>query len=164
MMERAMFRFSIVIASGLFALPSFSASAQTQPTFALHLAVYISAPCGGADVTKPSDIANNREGLCFRNPPILTERDVETAELHRGSKKQPVIFLTFHEAAAMRELNETKANVGKRVGIVIDGRLMSSPEIPGPSRFLFIDAGLTDAQTTQLVTAFQKQSLVLPKH
>ncbi len=160
-----MLRCSIAaFASALFALLSFSAAAQTQPTFALHLSVYISAPCGGADVTKPSEVANNPTGLCFRKPPILTERDVESAEFHRGSKKQPEVFLTFHQDAAMRELNETKANIGKRVGIVLDGRLMSSPEIPGASRFLFIDAGLTDDQTRKLVSAFQRQSFVLPKH
>ena len=139
--------------------------AQAQPAGAhnVKLAVYISGPCGTAKAQKLPQTLDRGSGLCFQKTPLLTERDVETAELHHGSKGQAEIFLTFHKDAAMRELQETKSSIGSHVGIVLNGKLVSSPEISGASRFLFIDAGFTDAQAIDVVTAFNAQIAGTPK-
>jgi preprotein translocase subunit SecD len=143
----------------------FASVGQGQPAAArtVKLAVYISAACGTANAQKLPGAQGKNTGLCFQKAPLLTERDVESAELHHGSKGQVEVFLSFHKDAAMRELQETKANVGSRVGIVLNGKLVSSPEIPGASRFLFIDAGFTDAQASELVTAFNAQTAASAK-
>ena len=70
----------------------------------------------------------------------------------------PWYFLDFHSEAAMRELQVTMKNIGNRVGIVLNGRLVSAPKIPGGSRFLFIDAGFTQSQAEAVVDAFNTQA------
>jgi preprotein translocase subunit SecD len=56
----------------------------------------------------------------------------------------------------MRELQVSKQNVGGRVGIVLDGTLVAAPEIPGPSRLLFIDGKFTEARAREVAEAFNE--------
>jgi preprotein translocase subunit SecD len=79
---------------------------------------------------------------------------VESADVRHTAAGHPVVFLIFHSDAAMRELQVTMKNIGGRVGIVLNGRLVSAPKIPGGSRFLFLDAGFTQAQAEAIMNAF----------
>jgi hypothetical protein len=69
-----------------------------------------------------------------------------------------VVFLTFHEDAAVRELSVTRNNIGGRVGIVVNGQVAAAPTIAASSRFLYIDAGYTAKQAQALVDGFNRQA------
>jgi preprotein translocase subunit SecD len=122
------------------------------------LEVRMAAPCTSQTAGRPMKDPDGAGSICLDRTPFLTARDVESAEVHHNAAGHAVVFLTFHSEAAMRELQVTMKNIGNRVGIVLNGRLVSAPKIPGASRFLFIDAGFTQAQAETLVDAFNTQA------
>ena len=107
------------------------------------LRVFVVVPCG-------SRAAQKVEGGCLDKQPFLTQADVEYAEVHKGSKGQPIVFVTFRHDAAVRELNVTKQNIGNRVAIQVNGRIVATPLIPGASRQLFIEGGFTEAEAERV--------------
>jgi len=137
----------------LLALP-FVVSAQNGPpvTLAVHLLVDCSSDGAGQHIRLPGMEASR----CLDRTPFLTQKDVASAELHTNSKGHPTIFLTFHEDAAIRELDITRRNVGNRVAIVVNGRVVAAPEVASSSRLLYIDGNYTDKQAQSLVSAFNK--------
>src|SRR5271157_635415 len=94
--------------------------------------------------------------LCLDRQPFLTQDDVQSAEIQPSPKGHPMVFLTFHEDAAIRELQITKKNIGNRVGIVMNGRVVDTPLIAAASRLLYIDAGFTQQQAEAVVSAFNR--------
>lgn len=122
------------------------------------LEVRLVAPCTSHAAGRPMKDPDGAGSICLDHTPFLATRDVESAEVHHTSAGHPVVFLVFHSDAAMRELQVTMKNIGGRVGIVLNGRLVSAPKIPGGSRFLFIDAGFTQAQAEAMVDAFNTQA------
>lgn len=122
------------------------------------LEIRLAAPCTSKTAGRPMKDPDGAGSICLERTPFLTARDVESAEVHHNAAGHPVVFLVFHSEAAMRELQVTMKNFGNRVGIVLNGRLVSAPRIPGGSRFLFIDAGFTQAQAKALVETFNTQS------
>jgi preprotein translocase subunit SecD len=121
------------------------------------LDVRLAAPCTSKTAGKPMKDPDGAGPICLERTPFLTTRDVESAEVHHNAAGHPVVFLVFHSEAAMRELQVTMKNIGNRVGIVLNGRLVSAPKIPGGSRFLFVDGGFTQAQAEAIVNAFNTQ-------
>jgi preprotein translocase subunit SecD len=121
------------------------------------LEVSLVTPCTGHTAGRPMKDPDGAGSICLDRTPFLTTRDVESAEVHHNAAGHATVFLVFHSDAAMRELQITMKNVGGRVGIVLNGRLVSAPKIPGGSRFLFIDAGFTQAQAAAIVDAFNTQ-------
>lgn len=95
---------------------------------------------------------------CLDAPPFLTERDVRSAEVRQNSKGHQMVFLTFQERAAIRELDITLKNTGHRVAILVNGRVAAAPEISTGSRFLYIDGGYTQKQAGELAAAFNRQA------
>ena len=122
------------------------------------LEVRLVVPCSSHDAGKPVKDPDAASSVCLDRTPFLTDRDVESAEVRRSGSGRVVIFLTFHSDAAMRELQVTLKNVGNRVGIVLNGNLVSAPRISGGSRFLFIDGGFTRAQAEAMVSALNAQA------
>jgi preprotein translocase subunit SecD len=140
----------------LFALTGLclAAPAQSPPpvTLAVHLLVACSAPGAGQPVRLPGVEASR----CLDHTPFLTQNDVASAEIHTNSKGRPTVFLTFRDEAAVRELDITRRNVGNRVGIVVNGRIVSAPEVVSSSRLLYIDGNYTEKDAQALVAAFNK--------
>lgn len=117
------------------------------------LAVHLVVPCGSAEAGAP---VKSLTGLCLEKKPFLTEKDVESAEVHPGSRGRHLVLLTFRHEAAMRELQVTLKNVGGHVAIVLDGRLLGAPAITSGSRLLYLDGGFTQQQTEEVVGAFNR--------
>jgi len=141
---RTVWLFLVLAASGL---------AQSAP---VTLAVHVLAPCPAHGSGQPIKLPGVDSSLCLDGAPFLTEKDVQSAEIHKNSQGRPLVFLTFHEVAAVREMEITRKNIGNRVGIVLNGRTVAAPSIPGASRFLYIDGNYTEKQALDLVTAFNK--------
>ena len=133
-----------------------AARTQTAPpvTLAVHLLVACSTPGAGQPVRLPGLNAS----LCLDRAPFLTQKDVVSAEMRNNSQGRPLVFLTFHEDAAIRELDVTRKNVGNRVGIVVNGRIISAPQVSSSSRLLYIDGHYTEKQAQALVAAFNKMA------
>jgi preprotein translocase subunit SecD len=129
-------------------------AANPGVTLDVRLVVNCSNAKGAPQVKDPDGAGT----ICLDRAPFLTERDVESAEVRRSSSGKPVIFLTFHPDAAMRELQVTLKNVGHRVAIGVSGIVVSAPTIPGGSRFLFIDGNFTKPQAESIVAAFNSQA------
>ncbi len=121
------------------------------------LDVRLVVPCTTPNAGRPLKDPDSAGSICLDPTPFLTERDVESAEIHHNTDKSPVIFLTFHHDAAMRELQVTLKNIGGRVAISLNGRLLSALKISGGSRLLFVDGKFTEARTVALVQAFNDQ-------
>lgn len=118
-------------------------------TLAVHLVVACGSPEAGAPV-------KSRNGLCLDKKPFLTEKDVESAEVHPGSGGRHLVLLTFHHDAAMRELQVTLNHVGNRVAIVLDGRLLGAPTITSGSRLLYLEGGFSEQEAEEIVGAFNR--------
>ena len=72
------------------------------------------------------------ETLYVASQAALTEADVKHARVSSGQRGQPLIEVQFRPAGAKRFADLTTANVGKRVAILIDGRVISAPTIASP--------------------------------
>jgi preprotein translocase subunit SecD len=132
--------------------------AQSAPAAPVTLAVHLLVACSTQGAGRPVRLPGVDASLCLDGTPFLTQGDVQSAELHENSKGRPVIFLTFHEDAAVRELEITRKNIGNRVGIVVNGRVAAAPAIAASSRFLYIDTGYAAKQVQALVAAFNRQA------
>lgn len=117
------------------------------------LAVHLVVPCGSPEAGTP---VKSLIGLCLDKKPFLTEADVEAAEVHPGSGGRHLVLLTFHHEAAMRELQVTLKNIGNRVAIVLDGRLLGAPTITSGSRLLYLEGGFSQQQAEDIVGAFNR--------
>jgi hypothetical protein len=132
--------------------------AQSAPTPPVTLAVHLLVACSGQGAGQPVGLPGGQAPLCLARTPFLTQKDVQSAELRQNSQGRPVVFLTFHEDAAVRELEITRRNVGNRVGIVVNGRVAAAPTIAASSRFLYLDDGYSASQAQSLVAAFNRQA------
>ena len=130
---------------------------QTAPPPAVTLAVELMVPCSEPHPGQPIAVKDSRQPLCLDGQPFLTERDVESAEVRPNSAGQSVVFLTFHEIAARRELQVTLRNVGSHIAIVLNGRVIATPTVSAGSRVLYLDGGFTHAQAMAIATAFYRR-------
>ena len=113
----------------IFILAAFMANLALFPQSAVtraSLQVRLGSPCSSHDSGRPVKDPDGAGTLCLDRTAFLTERDVESAQIHRNSAGHPVILLTFRHEAAMRELQVTMKNIGNRVGILLNGRLLSA--------------------------------------
>ena len=131
-----------------------SAWTQTAPQRPVTLAVHllVACPAGAA----PVKVQTAAGPLCLDRQPFLTQDDVQSAEIQPSSQGHPMVFLTFHEDAAIRELQVTRKNIGNRVGIVLNGRVVDSPLITAGSRLLYIDDHFTRPEAEAVVGAFNR--------
>ncbi|HWD00603.1 MAG TPA: hypothetical protein VG456_27795 [Candidatus Sulfopaludibacter sp.] len=132
---------------------SILATAAEKP---VELAVHLVVACSGDALVKVKIASGGTQ--CLDAKPFLTDRDVESAEVQKNSKGHPVIFLTFRNEAAIRELKITRQNIGNPVAILLNGRVVFVPTISAASRFLYIDGDFKQEQAVTLVTAFNRQS------
>jgi hypothetical protein len=130
---------------------SAAAWAQGPSTKPVTLSVHLLVACSNTATVKVKSAAGAR---CLDPKPFLTEQDVQFAEMQRNSKGNATIFLTFHNDAAMRELQITRRNIGNPVAIVLNGRVVSAPVIAAASRFLYIESD----QAAAVVAAFNRQA------
>ena len=134
------------------------AQSQSQPERAT-LDVRLVVPCNGPHAGQPVKDPSGAGTFCLDKEPFLTTIDIESAEVRHNSAGHSTVFLTFHPPAAMRELQVTLKNRGKRVAIAVDGQVVTAPTIPSGSRFLFIDGNFPQARAEAIVRSFNAQAL-----
>jgi preprotein translocase subunit SecD len=126
-----------------------------NPTGALEvrLVVSCSVPHAGKPVKDPAGAGQ----ICLDRTAFLTTTDIESAEARHNSAGHWVVFLTFHNDAAMRELQVTLRNIGHRVAILLDGQAVAAPTISSGSRFLFVDGGFTQTRAEEIAAGFNER-------
>jgi len=145
---------TLLLLSGILAHAWAQPAPAPSVTLSVHLVVACSSPDAGPKAAFPGlDAAD-----CLDRAPFLTQKDVQVAEARRNSQGHTVVFLTFREDAAIRELNVTRRNTGHRVAILVNGRVAAAPPVSTGSRFLYIDGGYTAQQAEALVAAFNRQA------
>ncbi len=65
-------------------------------------------------------------------PPQLTNRDLDRVQASQGQSGRPALTLRLNQEGAAKFTRLTAANVGRRVAIVVDGRVLIAPTIRGP--------------------------------
>ncbi len=129
--------------------------AQGATSQEVTLSVHLVVTCSGLAKVKVKTTGGTQ---CLDPQPFLTQTDIESAELQKNSHGNPIIFLTFHNDAAMRELQITRKNIGKPVAILLNGKVISAPVVAAASRFLYLAADFTQDQAASLVAAFNRQA------
>jgi len=80
--------------------------------------------------------ANNRSVAQIRptdlETPLLTNRDLDRVQAGQGESGRPALTLRLNREGATKFARLTAANVGRRVAIVVDGRILIAPTIRGP--------------------------------
>lgn len=78
-----------------------------------------------SDFIKPTVLQFKDE----RGTVIVTGADLKTAKGELDQNSLPQITLTFNKAGAQKFGDYTKANIGKNLGIYIDGKMITNPQI-----------------------------------
>ncbi len=64
--------------------------------------------------------------------PALTNRDLDRVQAGQGESGRPALILRLNREGAAKFTRLTAANVGRRLAIVVDGRILIAPTIRGP--------------------------------
>lgn len=64
--------------------------------------------------------------------PALTNRDLDRVQAGQGESGRPALILRLNRAGAAKFARLTAANVGRRLAIVVDGRVLIAPTIRSP--------------------------------
>jgi hypothetical protein len=100
---------------------------QSGRPFALHAVVEAGAP--GAWKGAMRNGAGQTEWHSLETQPLLDDTALRSAAVGNDGNGKPQIELSFTAAAARRFSDITARSIGKRIGILIDGRLVSAPII-----------------------------------
>lgn len=90
----------------------------------------------------------------------VTGRDLQTARPGLGDFQQPIVLFNFNPQGAEKFGALTGANIGKPLGIVLDGRVVSAPRINSQIRDSGqIEGGFTQEQAQDLSTVLRSGAL-----
>jgi preprotein translocase subunit SecD len=143
------------IAAVLLLLLALPVSAQSRPELAFYGARACAAGTAGAQVD-PAD----GETVCLDPKPLFAgaaitavSRDVDAAS------DQETAIVTLGETASTLLYAYTYANTGQRMGVMLDGTLVSAPFIPSPIRSGQVTVyGLSHAQIAALVARYETKT------
>lgn len=98
--------------------------------------------------------------LALERRPIVTGRDLRTARSGLGQFNEPIVLFYFKQDGARLFGEATGANIGRRLAIVLDGKVQSAPVINGRiSDSGQIEGQFTVQQVEDLVTVLRSGSL-----
>ncbi|MDW8424582.1 MAG: hypothetical protein RMK51_01515 [Meiothermus sp.] len=106
-------------------------------------------------LVKPS--ASNRSLAQIRptdlEAPALTNRDLDRVQATQGESGRPALTLRFSREGAARFAHLTSAHVGRRLALVLDGRVLIAPTIRGPITGGAVSIqGFSSAQETERIS------------
>lgn len=108
---------------------------------------------------------DNFENPYFREPPVLTGKNVKTAEvLFDTQTQQPQVGVSFDDEGKQRFAEFTKNNIGEILYILLDGDVVSAPRINQeiPNGQATISGEFTTAAAKELVDDLNAGALPVP--
>ena len=111
---------------GLFATwyPLMGADAGPHIKLALHL-----AEDKPTEKCKEETVSSTRQKVYLHPEALLTEKDVAEANVTQTDKGEPAISVIFTREGGKKMATLTEANQGKRLAIVVDGKVINAPVI-----------------------------------
>jgi preprotein translocase subunit SecD len=130
-------------------------TASAQVTFAVRMVV----PCGGKDASAPITVEGTQLTFCLKEEPIVDQDDVESAEATIGAQDNPEVRLTLTAPGSQKLLAATRENIGARIGLVLNGRLLNTPVIKAAiSNDIPITGKFTREEANRLASAFNHRT------
>lgn len=83
---------------------------------------------------------------------VLDQTDIESASVRRGDKGMYDLIIFFTITGSKKFSDITATNIGRRLGLVVDGELLSAPVITGriPGREVVIAGKFTEEETKDI--------------
>jgi preprotein translocase subunit SecD len=142
----------------LFAIAAFSllspGFSQPAPTLEVRLVVACNAP--GA--SEPMRLKGTSRTLCLAPSVWTNQYGIDSARVERDLQGKPMILLTLNRQAAAREQVLTGQNIGRDVGIVLNGELVSAPTIKRYYDQIPIQADFTPAEGDAIAASFNRSA------
>lgn len=133
------------------------ASTNETATFQMRLVTDVAAgdcDCDDMAVAQPNGDTTKKELLHVLHKVLADQTDLKSAALQTDQFGHPQIAINFNEKGTKRFAEVTRNSIGKRLAIIIDGRLYSAPsirsEIPGGKAV--ISGSFSEDEAKQLVT------------
>jgi preprotein translocase subunit SecD len=103
-------------------------------------------------------LKGTRESVHLSKATALTLKDISKAAVVPDSGGKPNVLLFLTPDGAKRLGQVTGENIGKRLGIVVDGKLVLAPEIKMAlmGDKMFLGAGYADAEAKELTERINK--------
>ena len=129
-------------------------SAHAQVTFALRMVVL----CDAKDASPPMIVAGEQQKFCLQQQAIVDNLDVQSAEVV-SEPNGPVVRLTLTPAGSQKLLETSRNNIGKRIGVILNAQLVSTPILQAPvSNGIPIHGHFTQQQAAEIAAAFNQQA------
>lgn len=87
--------------------------------------------------------------------PVVTRRDMESARLLKQEYVGLEIEVTLTKDGGQRLAEATSKNVGKRLAVLVDGRLIAAPKILNRISGKFLISGITAEEASKIVRSFR---------
>ena len=128
---------------------------DTQPGY-LEMRLAREDPAEG--FTRAS-VQNTNEKIYVSPSVAVNEKDVKSADIVR-MQQGPAVALTFTWWGSRRLAKFTKAHIGDRIVILVDGRAILAPGINSPitDGRMLIDGHFTEEQASSLVKAINQRT------
>lgn len=107
-----------------------------DPNVALEIRIVQSAPANHL-TEMPMTVWGGRRTYYAHDEVLLTEEDVITATVVTQDNCAPAIRLTLSREGQEKLLRVTRRNIGKKLGVIINGRLQCTVRIDAP-----VDTGI----------------------
>jgi preprotein translocase subunit SecD len=117
----------------------------------VSLQVASEVACGTSGASAPR-AATGGQAHCFSSGPLLDENDVISALTDQTANGRPLV-LTLNANAAARLRQFTGQNIGRHLGVFVNGRLVSVPMIAAPTSRVWV-SGYTGDEERQLLKSF----------
>ena len=121
---------------GFITLAGLAATAADTSVFQVRLV--LDAPAAGSEQMTFQGIDGTASTFNVQKMPLLDLMDVESASVtEENGTGQPMVKVTLTPAGSKRLQEASKANIHRRVAVVIDGKILSAPviqaELTGPN-------------------------------
>ncbi|MEY2408212.1 MAG: eukaryotic-like serine/threonine-protein kinase [Verrucomicrobiota bacterium] len=135
----------------------FDREKEASRPFALHAVA--DAATATTQLTPMRTASGTTEWLLLEKEILLDQTAVKSAMAEHDLLQRPQIQITFTEAAAKKFGGITATNVGRRLGIVLNGRLEAAPIVRGtiPNGVATISGNFTELETTVLAEKLNRR-------
>jgi preprotein translocase subunit SecD len=101
-------------------------SAASRP---VSLAFRFAVDCREKDASEPLRNENSSETLCLSSHLVISNDDVEHADLGEMPNGDVAVWLTLTDAAMQKLSEATRDHRGQQLGVTLNGRLVYAPVI-----------------------------------
>lgn len=121
-MNRFIVRAFVAIASMQFSHAVYAQKQQATLEFCL-------ASNASADNWTEHAVPDTDDTVFVSPKPVLTGRDIKKVSFFKDANRQPAIGFTLTDEGSAKMWKATSQNIGKRLAILLDGKVVSAPTI-----------------------------------